>query len=906
MAEAVRAAVPQELVGREAETEVLDALIAGLGGGGGSLLMRGDPGIGKSVLLHHARALAVASGARALATAGVESEAELAFAGLHQLLHPILDLKAQLPAVPRQTLEAALGLGPELDLDPFRVAVAAFQLVCEGAEAAPLVLTVDDAQWLDQPSLAVLTFLARRLESEPVAMVAAVRSGRATPFDSAHIPTIELDRLSTAAAAALLDRNAPTLHSVQRARVLAEGAGNPLAIVELARVMTQSPASLAAEPVLTVRLERAFRSRVDDLPEITRAALLVAALDSRATPDEIARASQTPETALQPVVDAGLIRILGSQVDFEHPLIRSAVRQAATKEEVRAAYKNLAATVADPERRLWHRSAAATDRDEELSVALELHARTARARGAFTVAGVAMERAAALSAAASGRARRLVAAAEIAYELGLVDEVHRLLMEAQPRDLGPRDAARVAWFKQVVSGSVWFETGAARSFVSIAQHLRAGGDAEMALQSLVPIAHRCWWTQVRTRTREYIVEAAQGIGVPDGDPRVLAVVALAHPEAMGRAVLVHISHTKLHEVTDPAAAMNLGIAAEKAGDFQLGMTYLAQSIEGLRGQVRLGPLAQALVHFAWAATQAGDWQGAAAAAHEAAVLSIDTNQPQYGLTAELVAALAAAHRGTEGVEELLIEPERRLLATSGGALLATAHLARGAAALGEGRLEDAFGDLWPVFDETDPAFHRFMRWPALLDLVEAGIGSGQVERSARVIADMESIAKRSQPPILVIQVACAKPLLADDVDAEEAYTAALKQVNGYPFLRARTLFSYGRWLRRRRRSADSRLPLRDSIALFDAIGASQWDRRARQELRATGETVAHRTPEIRDHLTAQELQIAELAARGLSNRAIGERLFLSPRTVGGHLYRIFPKLHITARSQLREALKRVG
>jgi len=366
---------------------------------------------------------------------------------------------------------------------------------------------------------------------------------------------------------------------------------------------------------------------------------------------------------------------------------------------------------------------------------------------------------------------------------------------------------------------------------------------------------------------------------------------------------------RLHEMTDPIAAMYVGIAAEKAGDFATGVRFLASAIDGLREQVRLVPLAQALVHYAWAAIHAGEWPAAAAAAYEATGLARDTTQPQYGLTGELIGALATALRGTEAdIESLLAEPERALLAMKGGPLLATAHLARGAAAIGDGRHENAFQHLWPVFDETDSAFHRFMRWPALLDLVEAAAGSEQTSRLTDVIVELEAVSTHSEPPILRLSLACALPLLAADDQAEPLFTAALAQdLAGYPFLRARTLFSLGRWLRRQRRSSESRSPLRESVTLFDALGAAAWSGRARQELRATGERVGRRAPDLRDRLTAQELQIAQLAAEGLSNRQIAERLFLSPRTIGGHLYRIFPKLEITARAQLRDALAdRVG
>ena len=243
----------------------------------------------------------------------------------------------------------------------------------------------------------------------------------------------------------------------------------------------------------------------------------------------------------------------------------------------------------------------------------------------------------------------------------------------------------------------------------------------------------------------------------------------------------------------------------------------------------------------------------------------------------------------------------------GGPLLAPAHLARGAAALGEGRHEDAFRALWPVFDEDDPAYHRFMRWPAVLDFVEAGARGEHAADVTRVTGELEAIASRGEPPILRAGLACARPLLSEDDHAEALFVAALGEEFGtYPFLRARTLFSFGRWLRRQRRSADSRAPLRDAINLFDALGATRWSGRARRELRATGEKIGPRTPEARDRLTAQELQIAELAAAGLSNREIGERLFLSHRTIGSHLYRIFPKLGITARAQLPAALEPRG
>ena len=282
------AVVASRLIGRDAETERLDAALDRVRERGGSLVIRGEPGIGKSALLEHVRERASSLGARSLTTTGVESEAELAFAGLHQLLRPITRRMDLLSDVQRDALEGAFGLRTTLESDAYRVALAAYDLVCEAAGGGPLVLILDDAQWLDRSSLAVLTFIARRLESESAVLVAAVRNGYATALDDAGLPTLQLERLGDAAAAELLDREAPDLSPHTRAYVLAEAAGNPLGLPELARAASKSGdanETVGPAPVtLTARLERAFASRLDELSAETRVALLAGALDSEASP----------------------------------------------------------------------------------------------------------------------------------------------------------------------------------------------------------------------------------------------------------------------------------------------------------------------------------------------------------------------------------------------------------------------------------------------------------------------------------------------------------------------------------------------------------------------------------------------------------------------------------------------
>jgi hypothetical protein len=587
-----------ELIGRDDEVARVDAVLDRVRDRGGALLILGEPGIGKSALLDRARSRASALGARTLATVGVESESELAFAGLHQLLAPISSRMDGLPDPQREALDAAFGANDLVEPDPFRVALAAYRLISDAADSSALLLIADDAHWLDRSSLDVLAFVARRLDNEPVVFIAGLRDGFSTALEDAGLPNLHLGRLSAPDSDRLLDHVAPGLSIEARGRVLAEAAGNPLGLVELARAIPESGDPVdtlsAAPATLTARLERAFGARLDGLSEDTRLMLLAAALDGKASIEEVLSAARLVSrkelalSALDSAAERGLAEVRGSEVRFQHPLIRSAVASTAPPAQRLAMYAALAEVVDAPERRLWHRAAGAVGHDEEVASALEDHAQVARRRGAVMVAAAALERAAMLTADSSRKGERLVRAAELVYDLGRVDVVSRLLKEAESLDVGPVDAARAAWLRQMISGDVWSEKGAAKTFVTIADQLLAGGDSDAALRSLVPVAHRCWWTPVRPRTRQYIVDAAAGIGVPDDDPRLLAVIALADPEVTAPSVRRRVAHVRLQEITDAVAAMYVGIAAEKAGDFAGGSRFLARAVERLHEQGRLG------------------------------------------------------------------------------------------------------------------------------------------------------------------------------------------------------------------------------------------------------------------------------------------------------------------------------
>jgi ATP/maltotriose-dependent transcriptional regulator MalT len=348
----------------------------------------------------------------------------------------------------------------------------------------------------------------------------------------------------------------------------------------------------------------------------------------------------------------------------------------------------------------------------------------------------------------------------------------------------------------------------------------------------------------------------------------------------------------------------LGAAATAVGAFDHSHGFLQTSVNGLRAEGRLGLLAQALVSQAWAAFFLGDWKLAIPAAEEASRLARETGQPRWAAAAQLSESTLAAVRGDyDAADPLAAEAEPLLLPMAAHPTMAFVQLARGLAALSRGRHTDAYDHLRRIFDPTDIAYHPFVRCWTIGDLAEAAARCGHTEEARALVETLNPIAEKSCSPLLRVAMAYARPLLADDQDAEALYQAGLSaELSAWPLFRARLLLAYGSWLRRQQRVAESRAPLRAARQAFDALGAIPWGERARQELRASGERSRQRTPEAWNQLSPQELQIARMAGDGLTNREIGQNLYLSHRTISSHLYRVFPKLGVTSRSQLNAVL----
>lgn len=906
------------LYGRDAELRALSDLISGaFDGAGGALLLRGEAGIGKTALLGSAREAAVARGARVLSALGVQSEASVPFAGLHQLLSPVLaDHTSLLTARQRQALLAAFGMTDGAAPQMFSVGLAALDMLSGLADDAPVVLLIDDAQWIDGPSSEVLAFVARRLEADRVIMLMAVREGHDTPLNDAGLAELQLAHLNEDAALAVLAAHTPGLDGSVRDRLLAEAAGNPLALRELPAALDHDgsvPQALLPWLPTTRRLERSFLSQASALPEPTRTVLLVAAADDEGDLAEILGAAEVLDgrprsvASLDPAVDARLVELNGREVRFRHPLIRSAVHHAAPLSRRLAAHAALATVLAQhPERRAWHRAAATQGPDDDVALDLEHAATRALRRGAPRAAAEALRQAAALSRPDTHRGRLLLRSAEINFELGEADVARRQLAETRTAELGDAERLRLTLWTEALNEESWFSPERVRAFADVADQFAGveSDGAALALRALWPLSIGCWYGHPTDETRGLVVKAARRLQHDDGAPMVLSIAACADPVAEAAAVIDRTAQLAPGTVEDPAEQHALGASLTAVWAYDLAWPYLCAAVDGLRHQGRLGLLGEALASQAWAAIQLGKHRQARSAADESRRLSRDTGRARWAYVADLALATLAGERGeSDAARELIRTTEAELLSVGAQSILAFAQFARGRHAMADKQYNDAYEQLARVLDPADATYHPFVGQWAVADLIEAATRTGRDTEAREHFTRLQALAERTTAPFLQAMVTYAHPLVAPEDEAEAFYQRALdtRLLTNWPFHRARLLLSYGRWLRRQRRILEARRPLRAAVESFDALGVAAFGEDARAELRAAGEAVGRPTPSTVDSLTPQELQIARMAATGMTNREIGSRLFISHRTVGQHLRRIFPKLGVTSRGQLHLA-----
>src|SRR4051794_11087241 len=612
------------LLGRDTEVELVTTMLDGVDAAGSTLVLRGEPGIGKSRLLAEAVRLAGERDIAVLQTTGVEAEAHLPFAGLHQLVRPVRARAANLAWAHRAALDAAFGVGDGEPPEHFRIAMAGLDLLSDVASDAPLLVTIDDAHWIDRPSADVAAFIARRIESDRIVVLITTREGYASAFTDAGLPEHRVGALDPATATALLDASGSHLPSAARSRILREAAGNPLALMELPLAVGTDPGPLPFGPLpLTDRLVRAFAARVADLPETTRWLLLVAAVDHGEHISEILRAGSLAARAaldaddLQPAADAAIVDLDVQTLRFGHPLMRAAVLGAATAAQRRRVHEALAAALeAEPDRAVWHRAALLAGVHEDVAADLETAAQRARRRGAGDVAAAALRRAAELSDPAHVSGRRL-AAAGLAAERGQGDTAATLLHEIRLSRPAALDSARATAIEAMIDPRPLDSDDRTRALIDAAAHAGQAGDRDLHIDLVWLVTVRATWTDPGPAIRRLVSHAAARLGDAHADdPRIVAIHAYADPLGHASDVVARLRETTASESYSPDEARHLGSAAFIVGAFDLALPLLRTAADGLREEGRLGHLPRGLMLYGTVAARLADWKAAIPAADE--------------------------------------------------------------------------------------------------------------------------------------------------------------------------------------------------------------------------------------------------------------------------------------------------
>jgi len=912
------------LVGRASEQARLAQLVeAARSGSGGALVVVGEPGSGKSVLLDDLLLddlLGEADGVTVLRTQGIESEAPLAFAALQRLLRPLLPLVGRLPTPQARAVRVALGEEVDEDAgaasDRFLVFLGVLSLLAEAAETRPVVAVVDDAHWLDDASAAALLFVARRLQVERVALVFAARTGDVRTFDVGELPTVALAGLDLAAGTELLRaQTAVEVSAEVAAQLLASTGGNPLALVEVPRALSADQLAdgslLPGRLPVTGTVERVFLDRARRLSVDAQLLLLVAAADDSARLATVLQATTAlgaDSEALAEVEGSGLVAVADDQLTLRHPLVRSAMYGAAPSGERRRVHAALAAVLTreeDADRRAWHRSSSVVEPDESIVADLVEAAERSGHRGGHEAASAAWARAAELSLDSAQRARYLFAGSMAAWVSAHPDRARSLVDRAVAETRDPlllADARRLRGRIEWNTGSVRLanrmlleaaveaaghDPVRAREIAAEAVSIAAwGGDSGSGVDATALVPAPADDAPARERAYDQLLRGLAHVVAGD-------YAAAAGP--LHRAFAVHEELPEDYELLP-----NLSIAAFHLGEFDRAEVYLDRLLTDARNTGVLVMVLYALTRLAMIDLAAGRWSNAASNATEAVTLGEVTGHDVLADGPRAILLLLAALRGEDTFDALVPRLE-----------VATA---RGTAGILDVVLRDV--DHWAhgVHQGSSPAsaFHRFAqmshdvpRRMAGVDRIEAAVRADQTEAARLWVDDFAGFAAATGQAWAAAVAEHGEALLADPSTAESHFLRALEfhdhdGQTGRPFNRARTQLAYGEYLRRARRRVDARAHLRAALETFEDLRARPWVERAAQELRSSGETARKRDETAPIDLTPTERQVAQLVQRGMSNREVAGQLFVSPRTVDFHLRNVFAKTGVTSRLELAQ------
>jgi DNA-binding CsgD family transcriptional regulator len=902
------------LRGRRDECEALERVLdAARAGNSSVLVLHGEAGSGKTALLDVAAERA--SDFRVVRVVGVESEMELAFAGLHQLCAPMLDRVEHLPVPQRKALQVAFGLAEGAAPDRFLVGLAVLTLLAESADAQPLACLVDDAQWLDRASVQVLAFVARRAAADQLALVFSLREPSDEP-ELVDLPDLAVSPLGESdARVVLMSAIRGRLDDRVRDRIIAEARGNPLALLRLPLVYT--PAELAGgfglpdTPPVASRVEHSFRRQLQALPTDTQQLLLTAAAEPTGDVTLLWQAAARQgidSDAAAPALAAGLLD-LGAQVRFRHTLTRSVIYRSASGDERRAAHRALAEVTdaaADPDRLAWHRAHAAAAPDEAVAEELERAADRAQARGGLAAAAAFLQRAAELTPDPARRGIRALAAAQVALRAGAFDTAHAMLAMAQQGVLGELHRARLERLRAQLAFSQRHGSDAPTLLLEAAHHLAPLDPAAARETYLEALGTAVFAGRLHGKAGLREVAAAARAAPPAPRPRAIDLLldgliirftqGYSAAEPPLRRALAALSGI---DASDDDARW-LWLACRVATDLWDDGTWheLAdRHVQFARDAGALNLLPTALVHRASLAVHAGEFAAAAAMIDEAEAISRATG------TAPLrYSSLAlAAWRGDETrALELIRKSRDDALQRGEGRTITIAEYATAVLYNGLGRYGAALTAAERAAEHDDLG----LCGRALMEVVEAATRTDNPEVATSALHRLDERARASGSDWVLGVAARSRALLTDGPAAENLYRQAIDRLEPTRITvhLARTRLVFGEWLRREQRTLDAREQLRSAHEVFSRIGAGAFAERARNELLAAGETVHTRAFGTIEQLTPQELHIARLAGDGLTNPEIGAQLFLSPRTVEWHLRKVFTKLDITSRKQLHRAI----
>jgi len=897
------------LLDRGREREVLDRLVAETRAGQGRVLvLRGEAGIGKTALLGYLSA--AAEGCRIARVAGVESEMELAFAGLHALCAPMLGRLGHLPVPQRGALNTAFGMSGGPPPDRFLVGLAVLSLLADAAEEQPLICIVDDAQWLDRVSVQMLAFVARRLLAERVGLVFALReSGGEHGLEG--LPELVIEGLGAADAGRLLDAAIPgSLDGRVRDQILGEAGGNPLALLELPRepaaIAVAAGFGLSVEAPLAGRIEQGFVRQLEPFPADTRRLLLLAAAEPAGDVPLLWRAAERlgiGPGAAEPAEAAGLVEI-GARVRFRHPLLRSAAYRAASAPERREVHRALAAATdaeADPDRRAWHRARAANRPDEAVAGELERSAGRAQGRGGLSAAAAFLQRAAELTPDPATRVERLLAAARARLDVADAASASDLLAAAELGPAGELQRARLERLRAQIAFASRRGRDAPPLLLEAARRLDPLDEAMARETYLEAIAAAMFAGRLGTGPDEReVAQAARASNrVPALGTADLLLDALVTRFTEGYAASAGPLSRALRAFGEPGGGGEdrrwLWLACRLAQDLWDDELWHMLATRGVRlaretGALQLLP--NTLNHLAALNVHSGAFATAAALIDEVDSITEATGIPPLKYSA----CMLAAARGDDALA--LFEWSRRNLTERGeGSSLGQLWWLTAWRHNGHGQYGEALAAARQACEHEDVmAYGR-----ALAELIEAAVRIGRPDEAAAALGRLSERTRASGTEWALGVDARCRALLSDEEALYRESVERLARSRAAVEL-ARSRLLYGEWLRRENRRIDAREQLRAAHEMFSRMGAAAFAERARRELSATGETVRKRTVETAGELTTQETQVARLAAQGQTNPEIAALLYISPRTVEYHLHKVFSKLGISSRRELRKAL----